>query len=326
MMPLPLLPPRRCRPCSRTSMLASVASAAVLIGLLLAGCGTSAASASAGGAASEPTATPTPATPTPATPPPPAPTPPPAPQACDPPAPAVLVGGLQVGTQADFGNLAYPRVHLPEGTPLKPLHVPNAFPNLPSDAPTNPGLGPSGVGGGYVLVACNASAQRHQIHGVVVRLEHLIPYTGQLNEWSTCAGAYSRVDGPAGGGCGGGPGQDEFVQGAFAPSAPVGTVIATTQYPGIQTRYGTLPWTLQPGDGILIDVEFVPPTAPGYYTFALGFAVDAAAPVFAALGPVALLAPVAHEWSGTACTAPAMQSQIPPAVQPPTYYLCPATA
>jgi hypothetical protein len=239
----------------------------------------------------------------------------------------VRVGGLAVGAQADLGQLAYPHVHLPEGMPLKPLLVPR-HPQFSSDAPTNPEIGPVGLGGGYVLLACNDAAQTHRIDGVVVRLEHITPYTDQLNEWwYGCAGPYSRAFGVDGGGCGGGPGgQDEFMQGAFPPNAPVGTVIATTQYPGIEIRYGTLPWTLPPGDGILIDVEFVPPTAPGYYTFALGIAIDGAAPVFAALASATLLAPVAHEWSGEACTAPAMQSQIPPAVQPPTYYLCPAAA
>jgi hypothetical protein len=238
-------------------------------------------------------------------------------------APAVLVGGLYVGAQARLGNLSYPRVHLPEGTPLKPLQVPGPGmnPRLPSDAPTNPEL--SLLGGGYVVALCNGSAQTHRIDSVAVRLDRVTPYTGQLNEWVFCALAYTRSFPTGGGGCGGGPGQDEYVQGAFAPTAPPGTVIETTQTPGVPSdRYGTLP----PGETILIDVGIVPPTAAGYYTVSFGLAIDGATPAFAAVTPATLLAPVAHEWTGEACLAPEMQSQIPPATNPPTFYLCPAAA
>ncbi len=38
----------------------------------------------------------------------------------------------------------------------------------------------------------------------------------------------------------------------------------------------------------------------------------------------AFFAPVAHAWDGQYCTSSAMQAQIPPATNPPTYYLCPA--
>ena len=70
----------------------------------------------------------------------------------------------------------------------------------------------------------------------------------------------------------------------------------------------------------------VPPTAAGYYTFAFGLAIDGATPAFAVVAPATLLAPVAHEWTGDACLAPEMQTQIPPATNPPTFYLCPAAA
>jgi len=198
-------------------------------------------------------------------------------------------------------------------------------PKLPSDAPTNPELGP--LGGGYVVVLCNGSAQTHRIDGVAVQLDRVTPYAGQLNEWVFCAAPYTRSFPTGGGGCGGGPGQDEYVHGAFAPTAPPGTVVETTQTPGISSdRYGKLPWTLPPGETILIDVGIVPPTAAGYYTFAFGLAIDGAMPAFAAVAPATLLAPVAHEWTGDACRAPEMQSQIPPATNPPTFYLCPAAA
>jgi hypothetical protein len=319
MMTIELLPTQRCRQGPRASALAI---AAVLTGLLLtlAGCGAGASASSA----NSPTVSPTPASPL-------APTPLPTvdptqlPQACHDIAPAVRAGGLFASAQARLGNVSYPHVHLPEGTPLKPLHVPGVNPQLPSDAPTNPDL--RTLGGGYVVALCNGSAQPHTIHAVAVRLESVTPYTGQLNEWVFCAAPYTRSFRTGGGGCGGGPGQDEYLQGAFAPTAPPGTVVATTQTPGIPSdRYGKLPWTLPPGETILIDVGIVPPTAAGYYTFAFGLAIDGATPAFAVVAPATLLAPVAHEWTGEACLAPEMQSQIPPATNPPTFYLCPASS
>jgi hypothetical protein len=316
MMTLHLLPTQRCRQGHSASALAITA---VLIGLLLAlaGCGTSVTASRT----SSPSASPPPGSPL-------APTPLPTVdptqllQACHDVAPAVRAGGLFAGAQAHLGNISYPHVHLPEGTPLKPLQVPSVTPQLSSDAPTNPDL--RAWGGGYVVALCNGSAQPHTIHAVVVRLESVTPYAGQLNEWVFCAGPYTRSF-PTGGGCGGGSAQ-RFMQGAFAPNAPAGTVIVTTQYPRSESRYGKLPWTLPPGQTILIDVGIVPPTAAGYYTFAFGLAIDGAAPAFAAVAPATLLAPVAHEWTGDACLAPAMQSQIPPATNPPTYYLCPAAS
>jgi hypothetical protein len=251
-------------------------------------------------------------------------------QAChDPapaPAPAVLVGGLYVGAKASLSNLSYPKVQLPDSTPVRPLLVPANGPQPSDETPVNPNVSER-TGGGYVLVVCNGSTQPHQVKGVDVRIDRITPYTGQLNEWSFCAAPYTRSGPSNGAGCGGGPAEDEYVHAAFASTAPAGAVVATTQTPGIPSnRYGQLPWTLAPGETLLIDVGIVPPTAPGSYTFAFALAIDGAEPVFASVAPATLLAPVTHEWTGEACATPAMQSQIPPATQPPTYYLCPATS
>ena len=64
----------------------------------------------------------------------------------------------------------------------------------------------------------------------------------------------------------------------------------------------------------------------GYSTVSYGRARDGEASVFVAVTPATLLAPVAHEWSGEACTTSALQSQIRPATRPPTYDLCPPTS
>src|SRR5258706_12098566 len=200
MMTLQLLPTQRCRQGHCASALAITA---VLIGLLLAlalaGCGTSVTASRT----SSPSASPPPGSPLAPTP---LPTVDPAqlPQACRDIAPAVRVGGLFAGTQAHLGNLTYPHVHLPEGTPLKPLQVPglDVNPKLPSDAPTNPELSP--LGAGYVVALCNGSAQTHRIDSVAVRLDRVTPYAGQLNAWVFCAAPYTRSFPTGGGGCGGG--------------------------------------------------------------------------------------------------------------------------
>jgi hypothetical protein len=299
---------------------------AVLAGLLMAGCGASASTASLPNSTSNSPATPVPSA---------APTslpivdPTQVARACHDqahvPHPAVQVGGLYIATQASFGNLAYPRVHLADETSLKPLQVPLSGPQPTDKAPTNPSLSERS-GGGFVLIVCNGSTQNHTIQDISVRLETVDPYAGQLNEWSFCADPYTRSF-PTGAGCGGGPGEDEYLHATFAPDGSPGTIVATTQSPGIPSdRFGKLPWTLQPGQTILIDVGIVPPSAPGYYTFAFGLGLDGAAPVFAASSPATLLAPVVHEWTGQACTDRAMLSQIPPATTPPTFYICPVAS
>src|SRR5258708_40113225 len=108
------------------------------------------------------------------------------------------------------------------------------------------------MAGGYVLVVCNGSTQPHQIQGVVVRLDSVTPYTGQLNEWSVCAAPYTRSGPPngggGGGGCGGGPAEDEDMHAAFAPSAPAGTLVTTPPTPAPRSDpSGPLPPPLPPG-------------------------------------------------------------------------------
>src|SRR5258706_11760367 len=188
MMTLQLLPTQRCRQGHCASALAITA---VLIGLLLAlalaGCGTSVTASRT----SSPSASPPPGSP-------PAPTrlptldPTQLPQAGRDIAPAVRVGGLFAGTQAHLGNLTYPHVHLPEGTPLKPLHVPglDVNPPLPSDAPTNPWMGEAG--GGYMLDPRNDAPQTHRIHGALLRLGCVTPYAPQLHAGAFFPGPYTR--------------------------------------------------------------------------------------------------------------------------------------
>ena len=263
------------------------------------------------------------------------------------------VGGITVAPQAPLDGLAYPTAKLPDGIASQPLIV--AVGDLPPLGTTQPKYTPApthptnplimqDTGGGYVLSLQNNSAAAHTVQRVEVCLDSLTPASGQLNEWQPCDAPYSR-NGPSGpGGCGGLTQQDVFLHAPFTATPTVGARVAATETRAddsfYTTHYQPLPITLQPGARLSIEMGIGPTTTcpvlhatgfppsgclfktPGTYTFAFGVAVDAGAPVFAALSPPTVLAP-ATEWTGDACTAPGMQALIPPATTPATNYVCP---
>lgn len=313
-----------------------------LLGMLaLGGCG----SVSASTAARTPTAAQTPtstATPTPTA------TSTPAADACGVSSSVTTVGGLTISPQAQVGDLSYPTAQLPNGAAQQPLVIavgagqPKYRPN-PAQ-PTNP-LVMTDIGGGYVISIRNSAAASHAVRRMSVCLDSLTPSTSQLNEWQPCAGSYSRGHSAGiGGGCGGVTMQNEYMHAPFTANPTVGTVVTASRVAAPSDFYSTddgpLPVTLHPGQTMTIEIGLGPintcppssatgfPTGgclfhtPGTYVFAFGLAVDDAAPVFAALSPPTLLAP-AKEWTGEACTTSAMQALIPPATNPPTYYICP---
>lgn len=257
------------------------------------------------------------------------------------PNPAVVIGGMAVAQQTTLGNLAYPRAKLPDNAAQVPMIVQQGNQNYiqPDEAhPTNPNLHEGG--GGYVISVCNLSSAPHTISRVDVRFESVVPYTAQLNEWDTCQSPYTKQYGGGGGGCGGADFENEYLHAPFTPDAAPGTVVTATQSGTNSSdmsggkNYGPLPVTLQPGERMTIEVgmgSFGSPygslafSTAGTYTFSFGLKIDDQAPIFAVRSPPTLLATPAHEWSGQACTAPAMQSQIPPATNPPTFYICPAS-
>ncbi len=294
-----------------------------LIVLSLAGCGTA---ASGGGTAlSSPTVTATPA-------PTPIPTVSTAPASCGMSAgrsPIYHVGDLLI--QQGFA-LVYPSRKLPDGTPLAPYSMPDPSDSaalnarVPSDPPTNPDMQESP--GGFLVTICNVSTtQSHVVMSVSARIDSFTPYTGALNVWNYCDGVYSRSQ-PSATGCGGGLVTDEYLSANFPASASVGSTVSATQV-GTGNSSGSgpdaepLPVTLGPGQSLMLDVTVTVPAAPGIYGFSLGVAADSTAPAFAPAGQPALFAPVAHKWTAEACMTPAMQSQIPAATTPPTFYICP---
>jgi hypothetical protein len=237
------------------------------------------------------------------------------------------------------GGSTYPSTKVPDGTPIKPLQVRYGSSSsgvaLPGDPLTNPNLHEivGGFGGGYRIDVCNASAtQAHTIQSVTARIDSFAAYSGALNEWGACAGAYdASTKHSSGGGCGGGfYTACEYLHATFPAAAGSGTSVSAAQV-GVGRnvagdgascpQFGALPVSLPPGGDLSILIGMSAPTASGTYAVAFGVTADAAAPAFVS-APRMLFAPAAHEWTGSACATPTMQSQIP-AASSPTYYICP---
>lgn len=233
----------------------------------------------------------------------------------------VQIGDLIV-TPPGFG-IDYPAKMVPAGTPLKPLQLVSQQPgdNFTSSPPTNPSMRDSG--GGYAFAMCNTSqSQSHTINGVTVAIAAFTAHSGQLNSWQFCDGNYSRAHGAFYGGCGGGIAFDEALHATFAPSATTGASATATQV-GTSGGAQPLPVTLAPGKTLDIVIGLTVPTAPGQYAFAFSLSQDGAAPSLVGTAQPTLFAPIAHKWTGQACTDPAMLAQIPTATDPVTYWICP---
>lgn len=233
------------------------------------------------------------------------------------------IGDLVV-RQVDFA-LVYPSKMLPDGTPLKPFLLPSER-GITGGPPTDPILKENP--GGYLFTVCNGSfTQSHVLTNVSVQIASVTSYTGQLNAWNFCDGYFVRPSGAQYGGCGGGLAADEYLHATFAADAGFGaSVVAAQTGTGTPPGGGTtppLPITLKPGMLISVNVGITAPTSPGQYAFAFAVSVDGADPVYFSTTTPTLLAPIAHKWTGQACLTAAMQQQIPPATNPPAYYICP---
>lgn len=238
----------------------------------------------------------------------------------------VQVGELQLSTyQAPF--FYSNNVQVPDGTPLAPVKVARQASgaiDIPSGwfQPTNPGA--------LVFRVCNlSSARSYTLRAVSATITALSRYTGQLNQWDHCQPVYSRSYGLVDG-CGdsGWQGPSYWFDAAFASSAGVGTTAATVREnpPAGSPYVWAFPVTIPPGKGLELGVVLKAYPTPGTYRFSFGVTMDGQAPVETAQTNPVLFAPVAHSWDGKSCQSSAMQSQIPPATNPPTYYICPQTA
>jgi len=241
--------------------------------------------------------------------------------------PGANLGDLVV-VSAQLSNLNYGARKLPDDLPLKPLVVSQGGSEFPVEPVTNPGTSV----GGWDFALCNTSTSAsHRLDGVSVRINALVPRAAPVNEWPSCGGTYSR-SGPLGHGCGGGDPRDVNLHASFVAGASEGASAAAMQvgepnsfrpFKFEPVQMTSLPITLGPGDGLVINVTFDLPSPSGTYTFGFGVAEDGSTPGYVSTAEPVLLASVAHNWTGDACLTPAMQAQIPPATNPPSYYLCP---
>lgn len=245
--------------------------------------------------------------------------------------PVYRIGDLLI----ESGYVGIASRKLPDETPLTPLLIPNPNDQAAVDAqiPVQPVLNPL-EGGGFGLKLCNASATHaHEIEAITIRIAQVVSYAGHVQTWNICDGYYSRSEpgGVAGAGCGFGFQSDETMHVAFPANAGVGTIKIATQVDSSDaptdlsrsSPYGPLPVTLAPGQGIVMFVTATLPTLPGTYTFEVQPEVDHIPVAFTTIGEPAFLAPAALKWSGKACLKSTMQSQIPAATDPPSYYICP---
>lgn len=123
------------------------------------------------------------------------------------------------------------------------------------------------------------------------------------------------------------------VKASFQGTAQAGTTAsATLQSSGTVNGedpslppYGPLPVVVGPGRGISFNVGLQLTAPSATYTFSFGISLDGAPPVFSQPSAPLLLASDTQTWTGAACQAPVMQSHIPPATNPPTYYICPTS-
>lgn len=227
-------------------------------------------------------------------------------------------GGLAVTQTSSLGALAYPQAQIPSDQQAQPIPEPAtnwgggyAEPIHPI---VNPGLREGGAG--YVLLICNTSDHAHVVSAVQASIARITPYTDRLNAWESCSGVYHPGAAGIGGGCGGADFENEYLHAPFAPDAPVGASVTTTQTgsnssdASNEVNLGPLPVTLQSGQAMTVEIGVTQPSAPGYYTYAFALTVDGASTGVVAYSPETLLAPVARAWDGQSCLSATMQAQI----------------
>jgi hypothetical protein len=242
--------------------------------------------------------------------------------------PGYQIGDIIISQPSE--TLSYPLDKLPDSTSLAhpfQLNDDTGSQTFAGTPETNPDIKDEGYG----FFACNnASSQSHTIRSVSVSVASFSAYSGQLNAWQQCDGAYSSVNGVRGEGCGGGAIFDEFVHATLPATGGVGagaTGVVTgtgndSSAPG--PNFKPLPLSLAPGARVSILFSLTAPTAPGTYRFTLALRFDSVAATNFWTSNPALLAPVAHRWNGQACEVSGMKSQIP-TTGAEKFYICPAS-
>ncbi len=137
-----------------------------------------------------------------------------------------------------------------------------------------------------------------------------------------CDPYYENPGGPVGGGCGGGAPSDGEASVVFSSSAQVGATMTAPLTDGANQPQ-TVQINAANSNGVL-DIT-VQVAVPGTYTFSVGLWQDNNGPAWSNLTLQEVIAAghVDHYWGGQACTAAAMQSQLPAPTNPPGEFVCP---
>lgn len=217
----------------------------------------------------------------------------------------IQLGDLKVST-VTFSS-AYPANELASSLDAtKPAVLPSNLSN-PPNLPVNPA---TSNGFGYSFTVCNTSrSNSHVLRAITERIAAFAAYHGTLNTFMFCDGYYQRPYGVGGGGCGGGITLDESLQGVFAADATTGAQVNATQVTA--SNAPPLPVILGPGQLLIFSVGITPPTAPGLYTITFGVRYDSTTAVGISTVQPTLFDSAAIKWTGGNCNIPAMLSQIP---------------
>jgi hypothetical protein len=217
---------------------------------------------------------------------------------------------------------------------LRFVQLPNDWPQAPHTLPTGTQYPEITIGSNVELsipVSIGAATQPGIICGVTVRIESFQPLAGPLpNVYHPCVGQWYLDPGgfnpttacpsffaPVGSG-------SVTLASSSAGSATTAGIngyqnyVADPSQPARVSAYGTNQPPPYVGLGVTVP-------AAGTYTFAISLWQDLSGPGvhLPAITQTLVFNQALYEWSGSACTTPAMQSRLPPPTNPPTSLICP---
>lgn len=239
----------------------------------------------------------------------------------------ITVGGLKVSIPHRYTPLDYPEELMPNSEPNAPYRVPLTASEAEQAGAfhPNPPVNPS-LSTGYVLQVCNQTGASHTVTSLSIHIASFTPSSGPITVWHICQdGPYDAATKQTTPGCGGAAGEVDWLA-ATLPSDRTGATASATTNAQLHSSGPNLPIALGPNKSIVFLIAVNGLTSQGMYTLGFGISVDGAAPTKLAPSDGAfLMAPSATVWTGTACQTPAMQTHIPAASQD-TYYVCPPAA
>jgi hypothetical protein len=232
------------------------------------------------------------------------------------------VDGLKVSIPQRWASLDLQGELLPNNLPAVPYKVPLTA-SQALDISTfhpSPAVNPS-LDAGYAVEVCNVTSAAQTVTSLSVTIASFTPSSGPVAMWHICQdGPYDADTRNTTPGCGGAVGQADLLA-ATLPGDSTGASAPATL--GANGGGPVPPFAIDPNQAIVFVISVNGLTSQGTYALSFSLSVDGATPTTLAPsdGPF-LIAPSAKVWTGTACQAPAMLAQIPAATED-IYYVCP---